>query len=387
MPHADGFEPVNFRGDFTPHAFKSFLKYCADHGASDILIQGGDFIWVEIHGRQRRASTHTIKQGQLSALFGTVWQAEVESNIRSGSGADRSLELSGEDIGLDRGRVLRFRCNFIQARVARMDEAYAITMRIIPSDLPDIAGMGIEQSLFESLYPGMGLVLVCGPTGSGKTTLQAAVYAHAGRDMPDRKVITYEDPIEFVLGGTHWRGPQPAQSQLGRDIQSFALGLKNAMRRKPSIIGIGEARDLETVDAMIEAGLTGHLCYATVHTESVAETINRIIQVYPPGQQSAVASRLMGSLRVIVVQRLLKTVDGRRKAIREFVVFDRDLRNALQSAPHEQWAPMLRNDLERAGSTLEDKAWSLYEAGEVDQDEFIELAGMKSLRRRMGVSA
>jgi defect-in-organelle-trafficking protein DotB len=384
MPNSGDFEAFNFRGDFSPLAFKSFLKRCADCGASDILVQGGDYIWVEINGRQKRASTHTIKQGQLSALIGTVWQAEVESNIRGGSGADRSLELAGEDIGLERGKILRFRCNFIQARVARMDEAYSITMRIIPAELPDITALAIEPELFEALYPGMGLVLVCGPTGSGKTTLQAAIYAYAGKIMPDRKVITYEDPIEFVLGGPHWLGPQPAQSQLGRDVQSFALGLKNAMRRKPSIIGIGEARDLETVDAMIEAGLTGHLCYATVHTESVPETINRIIQVYPPGQQSAVASRLMGALRVIVVQRLLKTVDGRRRAIREFVVFDRDLRNALQSEPYEQWAPMLRQDLERASRTLDDKAWTLYQANQIDRDEYIELAGIKSFRNRSG---
>jgi defect-in-organelle-trafficking protein DotB len=378
------FDAYDFRGDFSPLAFKRFLKYCADCGASDILVQGGDFIWVEIHGRQRRASTHTIKQGQLSALIGTVWQVEVESSVRGGSGADRSLELSGEEIGLERGRILRFRCNFVQARVARMDEAYSITMRIIPVDLPDINQMAIEPALFEAFYPGMGLVLVCGPTGSGKTTLQAAVYAFAGREMPDRKVITYEDPIEFVLGGAHWLGPQPAQSQIGRDIQNFALGLKNAMRRKPSIIGIGEARDLETVDAMIEAGLTGHLCYATVHTESVAETINRIIQVYPPGQQSSVASRLIGALRLIVVQRLVKTVDGKRKAIREFVVFDRELRNTLQSAPHDQWAPMLRHGLESTGATLDDQAWALYSSGEIGKEEFIELAGARVFRVRSG---
>jgi defect-in-organelle-trafficking protein DotB len=260
-------------------------------------------------------------------------------------------------------------------------------MRTIPSELPDIAAMGIEQDLFDALYPGMGLVLVCGPTGSGKTTLQAAVYAHAGMAMPDRKVITYEDPVEFVLGGPHWKGPQPAQSQIGRDIQNFAYGLRNAMRRKPSIIGIGEARDLETVDAMVEAGLTGHLCYATVHTESVAETINRIIQVYPPAQQSAVASRLIGALRVIVVQRLLKSCDGRRKAVREYVVFDRELRNELQSVSYEQWGAMLRQRLERAGETLDDRAWALFRAGEIEKLEFIELAGSKSFNSRArGVS-
>jgi defect in organelle trafficking protein DotB len=193
-------EPFDFRGDFSPPVFKRFLKYCADQGASDILIQGGDSIWAEIHGRQRLVSTHTIKQGQLSGLISSIWQAEVESNVRAGKGADRSLELSGEEIGIARGKCLRFRCNFIQGRVARIDEAYAITMRIIPTDLPDITTMGIEDDLFQSFYPGMGLVLVCGPTGSGKTTLQAAVYAYAGKHMPDRKVITYEDPIEFVLG-------------------------------------------------------------------------------------------------------------------------------------------------------------------------------------------
>lgn len=378
------FTPYDFCGDLSPHTFRRFLKYCSDQGASDILVQGGDFVWVEIHGRQRQASTHTIKQGQLSSLIGTVWQAEVESHIRGGLGADRSLELSGEEIGLARGKVIRFRCNFVQARVARIDEAYSITMRIIPSELPDIHEMGIEEALFEALYPEMGLVLVCGPTGSGKTTLQAAVYAHAGRTMPDRKVITCEDPIEFVLGGPHWKGPQPSQSQIGRDIQTFALGLRNAMRRKPSIIGIGEARDLETVDAMIEAGLTGHLCYATVHTESVPETVNRIIQVYPPGEQSSVASRLIGALRVIVVQRLMKTLDGKRRAIREFVVFDRGLRNRLQAVPCDQWAPILRKELEMARATLDDRAWGLYRDGEIAQEEFIGLAGMKAFRQRQG---
>ena len=255
-------------------------------------------------------------------------------------------------------------------------------MRIIPPDLPDIHRLGIEQDLFEAMYPGMGLVIICGPTGSGKTTLQAAIYGYAGKVFPDRKVITYEDPIEFVLGGPHWLGPQPAQSELNRDIGSFALGLRNAVRRKPSIIGIGEARDLPTIDAMVEAGLTGHLCFATAHTESVAETINRLIQVYPPAQQSAIASRLIGALRVIVVQRLLKTVDGRRQSVREYFIFDRDSRNELQALPFDQWAPWLRQQLEKAGATLDDKAWALYQAERIDKDEFIELAGRKAFERR-----
>ncbi len=378
MTNPYGFEPFDFRGDVNAHTFKMFLKHCADAGASDILVQGGDHAWAQIYGRQCKASLSTIKQGQLDPLIAAVWKAEVSDNIRKGQGADRPLELAGEELGIERGRFIRFRCNFIQARVARQEQAYSITMRTIPSELPKIADMKIEDELFEAFYPGMGLVLVCGPTGSGKTTLQAAVYGYAGIAMPDRKVITYEDPIEFVLGGAHWHGPQPAQSQIGRDIGSFALGLKNAMRRAPSIIGIGEARDLETIDAMIEAGLTGHLCYATVHTESVAETINRVIQVYPPAQQSAVASRLIGALRVIVVQRLLKTTDGKRQSIREYVLFDRELKNEMQEAGYEKWGAILRSKLHAQKGTMAHRAWELYKAGRIDKAEFIELSDHKT---------
>lgn len=380
---AENFEPYNFEGDLSPLSFRKFLKYCADQGVSDILVQGGDYIWVELHGRQNRASVSTVKQGQLSILIAALWSPEIESLIKRGDeGVDRALEITGSDVGLERGLMLRFRTNFVQARIAKMDEAYSITMRIIPVELPDVHKMGIEEDLFEALYPDMGLVLVCGPTGSGKTTLQAGVYGHAGNVMPDRKVITFEDPIEFVLGGPHWNGPQPAQSQIGRDIADFQKALRNAMRRKPSIIGIGEARDRVTIEAMTEAGLTGHLCYATMHTESVGETINRAIQTYPPDQQSGMASRLAGALRVIIVQRLLKTTDGKRAAIREYLVFDREFRSELQSLPYDQWAMLIRTRLEQAEGTLDDKAWKLYRDGRIIADEFVGIAGMKEFRKR-----
>ena len=257
-------------------------------------------------------------------------------------------------------------------------------MRVIPSELPDITKMNVEPELFENLYPATGLVLVCGPTGSGKTTFQTGVYTYVGGNFPDRKVITYEDPIEFVLGGAHWNGPQPAQSQIGKDIENFALGLKNAMRRKPSIIGIGEVRDLETVDAIIEAALSGHLTYGTLHTESVAETINRIIQVYPPAQQSAIASRLLGTLRVVMVQRLLKTLDGKRVAIREYLIFDRDLKNHIQEYPFDRWGIEIRKILENKEQTLVDHAWRLLSQEVISKSEFIDFAGLKEYRRRMG---
>lgn len=383
---ASSFEPFNFKGELTVRSFKEFLKFATDQGASDILIQSGDFAWVEIHGRQVQASVSTIKHGQLPTLMDTLWGADVQAQVRGGKGADRSFQLAGEQDGLERGQQYRYRVNFIQARLARLELGFAITMRTIPQELPNIHAMGVEPELLAELYPAKGLVLVCGPTGSGKTTLQAGVYANAGATMPDRKVITYEDPIEFVLGGPHWTGPQPAQSEIGRDIETFADGLRNGMRRKPSIIGIGEIRDLETADAAIEAGLTGHLCYATMHTDSAAETINRAIQLYPASLQAAVASRMAGSLRVILVQRLLKTTDGRRTAVREFVIFNRELRNELQSMPYTEWAGVIRRQLEAASATLEDKAWRLHREGRISAAEFIELVGDGEYRTRCKVA-
>ncbi len=377
------FKPFDLDGDLTVRQFKAFLKYVAQAGASDVLVQSGDYAWVEIHGRQVRASTSTLKHGLLGPLIDGLWGSDVIVAVGSGKGVDRSLQLSGIEDGLERGQVMRFRVNIVQAVIARLQKGYSITMRTIPQDIPDIHKQGVDEDLLAEMYPAKGLVLVCGPTGSGKSTFLAGVYANAGVTMPDRKVITCEDPVEFVLGGQHWKGPQPAQSEIGRDFMSFAESLRHGIRRKPSIVGIGEIRDLETIDAAIEVGLTGHLCLATMHTDSVPETINRAIQIYPPEQQAAVASRLLGAIRVIVVQRLLKTTDGKRTAIREYLIFDRELREELSALPYDQWARHMRRLLEAKNATLDDKAWTLLRAGRISEEEFVELSGAKALRTRM----
>lgn len=372
------FPTYDFQGDYSAPNLRRFLKHCHDHDASDILLQGGDYAWVEVHGRQRPATKHTLTQGNMPPIINALWPPGVEAAMRSGKGADRSLEIAGEEVGLPRGKTIRFRCNFIQARVAKLDEAFVSTLRVIGSEMPSIEAMGLDDELLDAYFPAQGVCLTCGPTGSGKTTLQTALYAYAGERMPDRKVITYEDPIEFVLGGPHWKGPQPAQSEIGRDIANFALGLKNAMRRKPSIIGIGEVRDLETADAMIETSMTGHTCYATLHTKSVAESINRVIQVYPPMQQSGAANRLLGSVELILVQRLLKTTDGKRAPIREYLIFDDEVRDWLQDQPYDRWAPMVRRRLAESGKTLLHQAWALHERGAIDADEFIALTSRRT---------
>ncbi|HFO6257357.1 TPA: ATPase, T2SS/T4P/T4SS family, partial [Escherichia coli] len=133
------------------------------------------------------------------------------------------------------------------------------TMRVIPSDIPDILTMNIEPDLLDAMLRKTGLGFICGETGSGKSTLAAALYRHILKNFPDRKIVTYEDPVEYILGGENDLLP-PHQAEIGRDVESFAAGLRSAVRRNPDIIGIGEIRDYETADAAVQAGNTGHFC-------------------------------------------------------------------------------------------------------------------------------
>lgn len=381
------FEPFDFHGELSIHDFKLFLKYARENHVSDILVQTGDTVWVEQFGRQRKASHSTVKQGHLDVLIASLWGGDVLANIQGGKGDDRSLEVRGEEYGLERGEVIRCRCRFDQGRIGEREVGTAITMRLIPSDKPDLSKMGIEEDLLPELFPIMGLGLICGPTGSGKSTLMAGMYAHSGKHFPDRKVITFENPIEFVLGGENWLGPLPCQGELGRDIASFDEGIRGGMRRAPKIIGIGEIRDAPTAESAIQAAITGHMCMATLHVESVAEATNRMVQFFPHENHEAAANQLMSALRYVIVQRLLPTTDGKRKPIREYMVFDRDLRHEMQLMHFKEWSGFIREHLAKRNARLDDKAWSLYEAGEITDQTFIELSGYKAFRTRKEAQA
>ena len=369
-------------GDFTPDTLRRLLKHCVDLGASDVLLQSGDVVWAEIHGRQIPVTKFQIQHSVIEEIIPGVWTQEILGLIKSGVGADRALEISGEQYGLKRTQRLRFRCNFTQAHIGKTGSGISITMRVIPEKVPKFETMGIEEELKHSFFPADGLVLVCGPTGSGKTTLQAAMYNYIAKTFPDRKIVTLDDPIEYVLGDNESCGPKPSQSQIGRDVSDFATGIRGAMRRKPSIIGIGEARDYETINAMLQAASTGHLCYSTVHADSVAETVNRIITVFPAELQNQKAMMISGSIRVIVIQRLLKTLNGKRVAVREYMVFDETHRNALQDLPYERWPQYIRNYLEERNATIKDKSWELLQQNIIDDETFIEVAGYGNWKKR-----
>jgi defect-in-organelle-trafficking protein DotB len=365
------FKPFEFAQGLNDLTMREFFVWCARQDVSDIHIQGGNHLVVDQHGRKRRASAFVLADDNLSKLMDEIFSPEVRSMVKGGRPVDRPLQLDGDmynRYGLERGERVRFRCNFVQATAGRLDTTIALTMRIIPTDIPDLTKMGIEPDLFEALLPPNGLGILGGITGSGKSTLAAAGYRYCQNTEPDRKITTIEDPIEFVLGRSE-DILQPTQLQIGRDVASYPEAIRADLRRAPSIIGIGEMRDLETFQAGVLAGQLGHFNLTTMHIHSPGEAIPRCLTMVPAEMREATARDLLGVLQYIVVQKLLRTADGKRTAVREYIIFDDPLRAKLADMPYVLWGQHIDSIIRAEHRRIADQAWRLHQQGVIDRSE------------------
>lgn len=376
------FAPYAFEDGLNVESLRYFFVWCARQSVSDIHIQGGNHLVVGHQGRLRQASPFVLADDTWSKLLDELFSPEIRSTVRGGRPLDRATQLDGDinqRYGLERGERLRFRCNFVQATAGRLDTTVALTMRIIPSDIPDLTQMGLEDELLEALLPPNGLGLIGGITGSGKSTLAAAIYRFCLDTDPDRKVTTIEDPIEFVLGRL---GDVllPTQLQILRDVATYAEGIRADLRRAPSIIGVGEMRDLETFQAALLAGQVGHFCLSTLHIHSPGEAIPRCLTMVPSEMREAAASDMLNVLQYVVVQKLLRTTDGKRQAVREYIIFDDALRAKLASMPYTEWGRYIDNIIRLEQRRFADQAWRMYQAGRIDRRELLVAMSASQLR-------
>lgn len=373
-------ETMTAEGDFSPYAFdgglngdtlRDFFVWCARQSVSDIHIQGGNQLVVTRHGRLLQASAFVLADDTLSKLLDEVFNPEIRATVRGGRPVDRAMQLDGDmyqRYGLERGERLRFRCNFVQGTAGRLDTTIALTMRVIPTELMDLTKAGLEPELFDALLPASGLGLVGGITGSGKSTLCAMIYRYCLDTDPDRKVTTIEDPIEYVLARTDDILP-PTQLQIGRDVASYAEGIRADLRRAPSIIGVGEMRDLETFQAGLLAAQVGHFNLSTLHIGTPGEAFARCLTMVPAEMRESAARELLGVLQYIVVQKLLRTTDGKRIAIREYIVIDDPLREKLASMSYPFWGRHIDELIRVEQRRFADQAWRLYHEGRIDRRE------------------
>lgn len=344
------------------------LLWCVKRHATDISIQTDRPIMIEVDGVLYPITRRAMDSSDLANILMKIYGPDALVKLASGTDLDLSYEVRPE-----RMTRYRFRTN-ITAILSHGRDSVQITMRSLPSLPPTMVDMGIEPDIIRSWAPRQGLVLVTGPTGSGKTTLLASgCRMLIEREQGCGKLLTYEAPIEYVYDTITGPRSLVAQSEVPRHIPSFAAGVRNALRRKPNIILVGEARDRETMSAAIEAGQTGHLVYSTVHTVGVAATVRRIISVFEPAERAERAYALMETLRMIVTQALVPKVGGGRIGIREFLVFDDNIREQLLDMPIDRWTTESQRFLVRYGQTMEQSANNAFDKGFIDRRTYLML--------------
>jgi defect-in-organelle-trafficking protein DotB len=340
---------------------EDLLLWCVNQGASDTTLQTDRPVYIEVDGILYPITRRYLDSADMANALGKIYGADALAKLASGQDLDLSFEVRP-----NRETRKRFRVN-ITAILSRARDSVQITLRTLPDLPPTMLELGIEQGIMDNWNPRQGLILVTGPTGSGKTTLLAAgMRMLIESEMGCGKMLTYEAPIEYVYDAVVGPRSLVAQSEIPRHLQSFAAGVRNALRRKPNIILVGEARDRETVSAAIEAGQTGHLVFSTVHTIGVAATIRRMVSVFDPGERTERAYAMMETMRMIVTQALVPRVGGGRVGLREYLVFDENVRETLLDLPTEKWTGATRELLLKHGQPMELTANKAFKEGIID---------------------
>jgi defect-in-organelle-trafficking protein DotB len=361
FPH----EPIRLSIEMTD----AILIHCVNLGASDITFQTNEPIFAEIFGRLKKVTRRRLSNTELGEIINSMYGPNGTAQIMSGKDIDTHYEIRPT-----RTERYRFRINATGCQIEGHD-GIQITARTIPSDPPTLDSMHLPQAILDALAPEQGVVYVTGATGSGKSTLLAAIIRNIVEDPEShRKILTYESPIEFVYDTVEKISAIVSQSEIPRHLPSFAAGVRNALRRKPRLILVGEARDTETISAVMEAAMTGHPVYTTLHSNGVAETMRRLVTTFPSEERQGRTIDIIETIRLVISQRLIPTVDGKRVALREYLVFNEKVRDILLDVDPLQITAMVRKTLREQGQTMETDAREKFEAGIISERNYRVLA-------------
>ena len=283
-------------------ALDVLLLELARQQASDLLLIAGMPPVFRVDGRLVKAQSEALDGDELAQMFKPHLGARARQALEERGSADFPLRFApGRELD-EGGQAQRFRVNLHRQR-----GQLAAAIRALPLEVPNLSGLNLPTSFGDLVKPSRGLVLLCGPTGSGKTTTLAALVGEINRSRTAH-IITIEDPVEYEHRSIK---SLIEHIEIGRDARSFPEALRAALRQDPDVILVGEMRDLETVTTALTAAETGHLILSTLHTNDAAQAVHRIVDVFPPTQQAQIRHQLALSLHAIVVQQLVPRADGR----------------------------------------------------------------------------
>ncbi|MBT3092258.1 MAG: type IV pilus twitching motility protein PilT [Candidatus Thiodiazotropha sp. (ex Lucina pensylvanica)] len=325
------------------------LAFSVKHNASDLHISAGLPPMIRVDGDIRRINVPALEHKVVHALVYDIMNDKQRKDFEEFLENDFSFEIPG---------LARFRVNaFNQARGA------SAVFRTIPSKVLTLEELGCPQTFKDIVDVPRGLVLVTGPTGSGKSTTLAAMMDYKN-DNDYSHILTIEDPIEFVHSS---KKCLINQREVHRDTLGFSEALRSALREDPDIILVGEMRDLETIRLALTAAETGHLVFGTLHTSSAAKTIDRIIDVFPAGEKSMVRSMLSESLRSVIAQTLLKKIGGGRIAAWEIMVGTPAIRNLIREDKVAQMYSAIQTGQAAGMQTMDQALKELVQRGVVSR--------------------
>lgn len=354
-------EPIRMNIDIA----NEILIHCVKMGASDITFQTGEPIIAEIYGKLKKVTRRRLSNTEVGEVLNAIYGPNATTVIMSGKDIDTHYEIRP-----NRADRYRFRINGTGCMVEGHD-AIQITARTIPTDPPALDSMGLAQPVLDAIAPEQGVVYVTGATGSGKSTLLASIIRNITEHADsNRKVLTYEAPIEFVFDNVEKISSIVSQSEIPRHLPSFAAGVRNALRRKPRLILVGEARDPETIAAVMEAAMTGHPVYTTLHSNGVAETIRRLVVTFPPEERQGRTIDIIETVRLVISQRLVPTVDGKRVALREYLVFDEKIRDIMLETDVTNITNVVRKLVREHGKTMEADAHEKMKSGQITERQY-----------------
>lgn len=334
-----------------PPSIAHLLRFTLEQGASDLHLSAGQAPLLRVNGDLRRVEVAMLSHDDTLRMI-----HEVMTDAQRRSFEDK-LEL---DFAYTLDQTLRFRVNAFQ-----QNRGAGAVFRAISNRIPSMADLGLPDVIRQFAESEKGLVLVTGPTGSGKSTTLAAMIDHINETQPGH-LLTLEDPIEFV------HTPKRClvnQREVGRQTHSFAAALRSALREDPDVILVGELRDLETTSLAMTAAETGHLVLATMHTSSAPKTVDRIIDIYPAEQHGQIRAMMSESLLGVVSQMLVKNRGGGRAAALEILVGTPAVRNLIREGKTHQIPSSMQVAGKSGMQTMESALVSLVTRGVIDLAE------------------
>ena len=315
---------------------------------SDFHIRAGSPLCFRQTGEIYMVKEVVIKAQDLQDLLSTNCSEKEIEHFKKDHELDSAVTLSG----------LRFRANFYKTL-----NGPAAVLRRVETIIPNMSQFDLPQSLYDIVNMHKGLILVTGPTGSGKSTTLAAIVNEINKTRTSN-IITVEDPVEFIH---HDIKSIVSHREVGKQTNSFATALRAALREDPDVILVGELRDLETVSLALTAAETGHLVFGTLHTSGAPNTINRIIDVFPPNQQEQIRAQISTSLKMVITQRLLKTKDGQsRIGAFEVMVCTPPIQNLIRESKIHQIPSIMQTSVRDGMVTMQKSLEELVKTGKID---------------------